>query len=96
MRPICSAIIPLAAEDDEAALRSARATYDSEKTIGAAMIAMRRASMMVFASLSAQLSPHGAVFAAVSIECPLIMVDGHCAPLVAKIPPFTLNVKLGM
>ncbi len=68
----------------------------SEKTMGAAMIAMRRASMIAFASRSATLAPEAPFFAAGSIECPHIMADDDRATLVTIILPFILNVQLGL
>ena len=96
MRPIRSAIFRLAAQDgpkgDKAPV-SARARSGSEKTIGAAMIAMRSASMIASASRPATPAQ---VFAAGSIECPHIMADDDRASLVTIIPPSILNAQLGL
>lgn len=68
----------------------------SEKTMGAAMIAMRRASMIASTSRPATLAPEAPVFAAGSIECPHIMAGDDRATLVTTILPFILNMLLGL
>lgn len=99
MRSIRSAKLRLAANDGTRRRTlpgSARAMSGSENTMGAAMIAMRRVSMIAFASRPATPGPTPPVFAAGSIECPHIMADDDPAALVTTILPFILNVQLGL